>query len=44
MVVMQMIGEDYCQLSDFPPPYSHHKDIIQKLALLHQENYVHSDM
>ena len=31
MVVMQMIGEDYCRLSDFPPPYSHHKDIAQNV-------------
>ena len=44
MVVMQMIGEDYCRLSDFPPPYSHHEDITQKLVSLHQENYVHGDV
>ena len=31
MVVMEMIGEDYYRLSDFPPPYA------QKLTSLHQK-------
>jgi hypothetical protein len=44
MVVMEMIGEDYCRLSDFPPPYSHYEDITRKLTSLHQENYVHGDV
>lgn len=44
MVVMDMIGNDYCRLSDFPPPYSHFEDITRKLTLLHQENYVHGDI
>jgi serine/threonine protein kinase len=44
MVVMEMIGEDYCRLIDFPPPYSHFDDIIGKLTSLHQENYVHGDV
>ena len=44
MVVMEMIDEDYCRLSDFPPHYSHYEDIARKLASLHQENYVHGDV
>ena len=44
MVIMEMIGEDYCRLMDFPPPYSHFDDIIGKLASLHQANYVHGDI
>jgi hypothetical protein len=44
MVVMEMIGEDYCRLMDFPPPYSHLDDIMGKLTSLHQENYVHGDV
>jgi hypothetical protein len=44
MVVMEMIGEDYCRLMDFPPPYSHFDDITGKLASLHQANYVHGDV
>jgi hypothetical protein len=44
MVVMEMIGEDYCHLMDFPPPYSHFDDIIGKLTSLHQANYVHGDV
>jgi len=44
MVVMEMIGEDYCLLSDFHPSYSHSKDINQKLTSLHQETYVHGDV
>ena len=35
MVVMEMIGEDYRRLSDFPPPYFHHEDIAGKLGCLH---------
>ena len=44
MVVMEMIGQDYCCLSDFPLPYSHYDDTLGKLAYLHQENYVHGDV
>jgi len=44
MVVMEMINEDYCRLSDFPPHYSRYEDIARKLASLHQENYVHGDV
>jgi len=44
MVVMEMIGEDYCPLSEFPPPYYHSEDITQKLTSLHQANYVHGDV
>ena len=44
MVVMEMIADDYCRLIDFPPPYSHYDDIIEKLTALHQENYVHGDV
>jgi serine/threonine protein kinase len=44
MVVMEMIADDYCRLMDFPPPYSHYDDIIEKLTSLHQENYVHGDV
>jgi RIO1 family len=43
MVVMEMIGEDYCCLIDFPPLYSHFDDIMAKLTSLHQANYVHGD-
>ena len=44
MIVMEMIGEDYCRLSDFPPPYPHYQDIIEKVTSLHQANYVHGDV
>jgi len=44
MVVMKMIGKDYCRLMVFVPPYSHYDDIIGKLTSLHQENYVHGDV
>lgn len=43
MVVMEMIGDDYCCLSDFPS-YRHFEDIFQKLASLHQAGYVHGDV
>jgi hypothetical protein len=44
MVVMDMIGEDYCRLMDFAAPYSHYDIIIVKLTSIHQENYVHGDV
>jgi hypothetical protein len=44
MLVMEMIGEDYCCLLDFAAPYAHYDDIMGKLASLHQENYVHGDV
>jgi hypothetical protein len=44
MVVMEMIGEDYCHLMDFLTPYSHFDDIIGNLTSLHQANYVHGDV
>jgi hypothetical protein len=44
MVVVEMIGDDYCLLMDFPPPYSHFDDVIGKLTSLHQANYVHGDV
>ena len=44
MVVMEMIGEDYCRLMDFSPRYSHHDDIVKKLTSLHQAGYVHGDV
>lgn len=44
MVVMEMIGDDYCRLSDLPPPYTHCQDVIEKVTSLHQANYVHGDV
>ena len=44
MVVMEMIGEDYCCLSDLARPYTHYEEIRQKLTSLHQANYVHGDI
>jgi len=44
MIVMEMIGDDYCRLLDFSPPYTHHQDIIEKVTSLHQAGYVHSDI
>jgi serine/threonine protein kinase len=44
MVVMEMSGEDYCRLMDFPPPYPHLDNITGKLTSLHQANYVHGDV
>jgi len=44
MVIMEMIGEDYCHLMAFLPPYPHYNDIIMKLNSLHQASYVHGDV
>jgi len=44
MILTEMIGEDYCHLMDFPPPYSHYDNIIRKLTSLHQENYIHGNV
>jgi serine/threonine protein kinase len=44
MVVMEMVGEGYCRLTDFDRPYSHYNDIFGFLNSLHQEGYVHGDV
>ena len=44
MVVMEMIGQDYYCLSNFPYHYPHYRDIMRTLISLHQEGYVHGDI
>jgi thiamine kinase-like enzyme len=44
MVVMKMIADNYCCLTDFSPPYSHYDNIVKKLTSLHQAGYVHGDV
>ena len=44
MIVMEMIGEDYCCLMEYPTRYPHYDDIMKKLTSLHQESYVHGDV
>jgi hypothetical protein len=44
MVIMEMVGEDYCLLSDFEDDYPHGEDIREKLISLHHHHYVHGDI
>ncbi|KAJ8580322.1 hypothetical protein M405DRAFT_778345 [Rhizopogon salebrosus TDB-379] len=44
MIVMEMIGEDYCCLGESSARYSHYDEITTKLVSLHQESLVHGDI
>jgi hypothetical protein len=44
MIVMEMIGDDYCCLGESSAYYSHYDEIMTKLVSLHQECLVHGDI